>query len=65
MPLAADLLAILACPKCKTPMAPEGKLKLRDDASGFECHACMLLYKIEDDIPNFLIDEATPLAASD
>ena len=27
---------------------------------GFACPACNLLYKTEDDIPNFLIDEAEP-----
>lgn len=61
MAIQKDLLDILACPKCKTPMAPDGKLVLRDDESGFECRGCRLLYKIEDDIPNFLIDEATPI----
>ncbi|MEK6607612.1 MAG: Trm112 family protein [Myxococcota bacterium] len=61
MSISPELLEILACPKCKTPMAPDGKLRLREDGSGFECEACRLLYKIEDDIPNFLIDEAAPL----
>ena len=61
MPISAELLEILACPKCKTPMAPEGKLRLREDQSGFECQVCRLLYRIQDDIPNFLIDEALPL----
>jgi uncharacterized protein YbaR (Trm112 family) len=55
MPLAKELIAILACPKCK------GQLKLRDDESAFECPACRLVYAVVDDIPNFLIDEATPL----
>jgi len=64
MPLSPDLLEILACPKCKTPMAPEGKLRLEQDQSGFVCDACRLFYRVEDDIPNFLIDEATPVAGS-
>jgi uncharacterized protein YbaR (Trm112 family) len=55
MPLAKELIDILACPKCK------GQLKLRDDQSAFECPACRLVYAVVDDIPNFLIDEATPL----
>ncbi len=55
MPLAKELIEIVACPKCK------GKLVLRDDQSAFECHACKLVYAIVDDIPNFLIDEAAPL----
>lgn len=55
MPISADLLAILACPKCK------GKVALKDDQSGFVCSACKLLYPIVDDIPNFLIEEAKPV----
>ena len=58
MSVSAELLAVLACPKCKTPMAPDGKLRLDDERGGFVCDACQLLYRIEDDIPNFLIDEA-------
>lgn len=52
MPVPASLLEILACPKCK------GKLEQTDSPEGFGCRACGLLYKTEDDIPNFLIDEA-------
>ncbi len=55
MPLAKELIEIVACPKCK------GKLTLRDDESAFVCPACRLVYAVIDDIPNFLIDEATPL----
>ncbi len=55
MPLAKELIEIVACPKCK------GKLTLRDDQSAFECPACRLVYAVVDDIPNFLIDEAKPL----
>ena len=61
MALSPDLLEILACPKCKTPMAPDGKLRLLDDQSAFVCDVCRLRYRVEDDIPNFLIDEATPV----
>lgn len=48
------LLEILACPKCK------GALEHVDDAGGecFLCHACKLRFRVEDGIPNFLIDEA-------
>jgi uncharacterized protein YbaR (Trm112 family) len=55
MPIAQDLLAILACPKCKQ------KVTLKDDQSGFVCQTCKLFYPIVDDIPNFLIEEAKPL----
>jgi uncharacterized protein YbaR (Trm112 family) len=47
-----ELLDILACPKCKGP------LDTVDDPEGFGCKRCNLLYKTEDEIPNFLIDEA-------
>jgi hypothetical protein len=54
------LLDILACPKCK------GALEYRERApEGFACLACALFYRVEDDIPNFLIDEAVPLPPKD
>jgi uncharacterized protein YbaR (Trm112 family) len=56
MPVDKELLDILACPKCK------GKLFLENDQSGLICNACMLKYKIEDEIPIMLIDEAIDLS---
>jgi uncharacterized protein YbaR (Trm112 family) len=55
MGIPAELLEILACPKC------HGEVRLDDEKQGFVCEACELIYPIEDDIPNFLIDEAKPL----
>lgn len=55
MALNRELIDILACPKCK------GALELRTDESAFECSACKLVYLVNDDIPNFLIEEAQPL----
>lgn len=55
MPLSKEMTDILACPKCK------GSLERVDMPDGFGCTNCNLLYKIEDEIPNFLIDEAVPL----
>ena len=56
MSLPPELLDILACPKCKGPLeyrtAPTETLV---------CHACRLVYAVEDDIPIMLIDEAKPL----
>lgn len=53
MSLAADLLDILVCPKCKGPLeyraAPTEELV---------CQACRLIYAVENDIPIMLIDEA-------
>ncbi|MBU1627388.1 Trm112 family protein [bacterium] len=52
MPIDKELLDILACPKCK------GSIRLTDDKMGLICDACKLKYRIEDDIPVMLIDEA-------
>ncbi len=49
-----DLLAIIACPKCK------GELEYNETKAQFICHKCRLIYKIENDIPNMLIDDAEP-----
>lgn len=49
-----DLLEILVCPKCK------GELEHRTEGDeALRCHACRLEYRVEDDIPIMLIDEAT------
>ncbi len=56
MSLPAELLDILVCPKCK------GDLEHREGpAEALICHACHLMYMVEDDIPIMLIDEAKPL----
>ena len=56
MSIAPDLLALLVCPKCK------GELEYRTaPLEALVCHACRLVYAVEDDIPIMLIDEATPL----
>jgi len=52
MAISKDLLDILACPQCK------GAVTLTDGQDGLVCGACRLLYRIEDDIPIMLIDEA-------
>jgi uncharacterized protein YbaR (Trm112 family) len=57
MPLNRELLDILACPKCK------GKIELRPDETAFLCRTCKLVYAVEDEIPNFIIEEAKPLDA--
>ena len=49
------LLDILACPQCKGPVVPA------DDHTSLDCLACRLRYRVEDDIPIMLIDEAKPL----
>ncbi len=47
-----ELLDILACPKCK------GDLEYDREQGVLTCTSCRLRYKVEDDIPNMLIDEA-------
>jgi uncharacterized protein YbaR (Trm112 family) len=55
MAIDKELLDVLACPRCK------GSLVLEPDGGGLVCGACRLRYRIEDDIPIMLIDEAEPL----
>lgn len=50
-----ELLAILACPRCK------GDIHLNKDQNGLICDSCKLMYPIKDDIPVMLIDEAIKL----
>ena len=52
MALDLELLKILACPLCKT------EVKLTKDEKGLKCLHCHRVYRIEDDIPVMLIDEA-------
>ena len=53
MGIDAELLEILACPNCKTPVV------LVHDNTALKCNACRRVYPIKDDIPVMLIDEAT------
>lgn len=55
MTLAPELLEILVCPRCK------GELEHRLEPEALVCHACRLVYPVEDGIPIMLIDEAKPL----
>ena len=53
MPLDPELLEILACPNCKTPVT------LVKNGAALKCATCKRVYAIKDDIPVMLIDEAT------
>jgi hypothetical protein len=53
MPVDSELLDILACPACKTPVT------LVKDGTALKCASCHRVYPIKDDIPVMLIDEAT------
>jgi uncharacterized protein YbaR (Trm112 family) len=46
------LLEILACPECK------GSLEYDRGSQRLICHDCRLRFKIEDDIPIMLVEEA-------
>ena len=52
MALSTELLDILVCPACK------GDLVYDAGAQTLVCNACRLRYKVVDDIPVMLIDEA-------
>lgn len=52
MAVSKELLDILACPLCKTPV------QLTPDGQGLKCETCRRVYPIRDDIPVMLIDEA-------
>jgi len=47
-----QLLEILACPKCKQ------ELEYDQENQKLVCDTCRLKYRIEDDIPIMLIEEA-------
>jgi uncharacterized protein YbaR (Trm112 family) len=52
MALSPDLLALLVCPNCK------GDLVYDNQGQTLTCDRCRLRYKIVDDIPNMLVEEA-------
>ena len=54
MAIAQELLEILVCPVCKTPVA------LVPDGSGLKCPKCRVIYPIRDDIPVMMPEEAIP-----
>jgi uncharacterized protein YbaR (Trm112 family) len=55
-----QLLEILVCPKCKGEL--NYQIHPENDRDGeLICQVCKLAYKVEDDIPIMLVDEANPL----
>jgi LSD1 subclass zinc finger protein len=56
MALSADLLSILVCPACR------GVLEYDPTASTLTCQACRLRYRVVDDIPVMLVDQAERLS---
>jgi uncharacterized protein len=52
MPVSPELLEILVCPSCHTPVA------LVKNGTALKCASCKRVYPIQDDIPVMLIEEA-------
>ncbi len=52
MPLSPELLRILVCPECR------GDLVYDETGQRLTCNACRLRYRIVDDIPVMLVEEA-------
>ena len=57
MPVSAELLALIRCPKCR------GVLQLESNEAGLTCAACQLRYAVADGIPQLLIEDARPIGA--
>jgi uncharacterized protein YbaR (Trm112 family) len=53
MAIPQQLLDILVCPLCKTPVKP------LTDGSGLKCPSCRRIYPVKDEIPVMLPEEAT------
>ena len=56
MALSEDLLSILVCPQCR------GDLVYDREAGHLTCASCRLRYRVVDDIPVLLVDQADKLA---
>lgn len=52
MSISQELLNILVCPLCKTPV------QYIPDRSGLKCQTCRRVYPIRDEIPVMLVEEA-------
>lgn len=52
MALSADLLAILCCPVC------HADLEYDEEAGTLTCHACRMRYRVINDTPVMLLDQA-------
>jgi len=58
MALDPNFIALFACPKCRAALVG---LK---NPEGFGCKSCALFFSVDDDVPNFNLDDArawTPL----
>jgi uncharacterized protein YbaR (Trm112 family) len=67
MPLADDLLAVLACPESKQPLVyfAGGEQGDLPETAFLLCPASRLRYRIEGDVPVMLVEEAERLEQSE
>ena len=54
MAISQELLNLLVCPACKTPV------KMTADEKGLRCAACRVIYPIRDGFPVMIREEAKP-----
>ena len=52
MAISQELLDLLVCPACKTPV------KLTADEKGLRCATCRIVYPIRDGFPVLVVEEA-------
>jgi uncharacterized protein len=52
MTVQKELLEILVCPQCRTPV------KMTADQKGLKCATCRRVFPVRDDIPVMLIEDA-------
>ncbi len=57
MAVSKELLDILVCPLCKTPVKMTLSTTAKDQ-QGLKCETCKRVYPVRDDIPVMLVDEA-------
>lgn len=60
MPMNADLLEVLACPKCRGAIAPVVAPEDGHEVEGLACAACGVVYPVREGIPVMLVEEAVP-----
>jgi uncharacterized protein YbaR (Trm112 family) len=52
MAVSKELLDILVCPECKTPVTPT------PDEQGLKCPTCKRVYPVRGDIPIMIVSDA-------
>ncbi len=55
MAISQELIDVLACPQCR------GEVVVDEEAGAVVCRECSLAFRIEDDIPVMIVEEAGSL----